>query len=239
MSNYCNKFILKGGLYLSSILGIDNRTTIDIDFLVKKIKMEQTNIIKIIKDICNTPCDDKVTFKYVGFSNIKKDDNYGGFSITIEGRIENVHQQFDIDLATGDDIFPSECNYEYECLITHEKIQLKGYSIESVISEKLQTFLDMGILNSRSKDLYDLYILLKLKVNENNLPILKNAFIKTCKQRNFEISKDEAISTLNEISKNDMQIKRWNAYTKKAKYAQGISFEEIIYSIKVLLNIVM
>lgn len=124
----------------------------DIDFLVRKINMDRNTIIAAIKSLCSMPSNDNVEFRYVKDSEIRKEDIYGGFSITLEGRIENIHQQFNIDIATGDPIYPDEVDYQYKCVLTEEVLNIKSYSIESVISEKLQTILYRGILNSRSKD---------------------------------------------------------------------------------------
>ena len=120
--------------------------------------MEHDNVVKILKEICDIESNDGIEFEYLGGSPIRKDDVYGGFSIILEGRLGNIKQRFDIDLATGDIIYPKDNSYDYECLITNEHIMLKSYSIESIVAEKLQTFLYLGPFNSRSKDFYDLYI---------------------------------------------------------------------------------
>ena len=235
-SKYADKFILKGGLYLSSILGIENRSTMDIDFLIQKIKMEHDNIVLIVKEICNKSLDDNVNFKYIGDSKIKKDDIYGGFSIVLEGNLENVRQRFDIDLATGDVIYPKECNYEYDCIITSETINLKSYPIESIIAEKIQTFLVKGVLNSRSKDFYDLYILEKMYFNNNNINAIKKAFYMTCKNRNCKMNKDEACDIVESVKANIIQQNRWDSYSKSTKYASGILFDDVLEAIRRLVN---
>lgn len=99
--------------------------------------MEGDTIVGIMKEICEEDADDNVTFRYVGDSEIKKDDIYGGFSVSIEGRLENIRQRFDIDLAIADSVYPSDRNYEYKCLVTGEMLHLKSYSVESVVAEKL------------------------------------------------------------------------------------------------------
>ena len=237
VSSYAGKFVLKGGLFLSAVLGIENRTTMDIDFIVRRIRMERDTIVGIMKEICEEDADDNVTFRYVGDSEIKKDDIYGGFSVSIEGRLENIRQRFDIDLATADSVYPSDRNYEYKCLATGEMLHLKSYSVESVVAEKLQTFLLRGALNSRSKDLYDLYVL--EKVVEKNVPALKEAFRETCRCRKFEINKEKALGTLESVSSSPMQRKLWESYARKAGYAKGIAFDDVADSIGRLIDIVI
>lgn len=182
--------------------------------------MEHDNVVKILKEICDIESDDRIEFEYLGDSPIRKDDVYGGFSIILEGRLGNIKQRFDIDLATGDIIYPKDNSYDYECLITNEHIMLKSYSIESIVAEKLQTFLYLGPFNSRSKDFYDLYIFKKLKINDENLNMFKEAYNQTCLRRNFVISKENALINFNNVKNNQMQLKRWNSYSKKVKYAK-------------------
>lgn len=220
ISCYADKFVLKGGLFLSSVLGIDKRFTIDIDFILRKIRMEHDNIIAIMKEICQIDADDNVTFQYIGDSEIKKDDVYGGFSIHIEGRLDNVRQRFDIDLATADIVYPSDCDYEYQCLVT---------------GEKMHTFLLKGVINSRAKDLYDLYIL--EKIVEKNNDNLKKAFMITCQNRKYETDKEAAMKILNSVSSNISQRNRWNLYTRKISYAKDISFDDVIASINHLIEL--
>lgn len=237
VSSYAGKFVLKGGLFLSSVLGIENRATMDIDFIVRRIRMERDTIIGVVKEICEENADDNVSFRYIGDSEIKKDDIYGGFSVSIEGRLENIRQRFDIDLTTADAVYPSDQNYEYKCLVTGETLHLKSYSVESVVAEKLQTFLLRGVLNSRAKDLYDLYVL--ERVVEKNGPNLKEAFRETCRCRKFEVNKEKALGTLKSVSLIPMQRKLWESYARKTGYAKGIAFDDVIDSIGRLIEIVI
>ncbi len=236
LSPYSKQFVLKGGLYLSSVLGIQNRSTVDIDFIVRNLSIERKLILNVVKEICVFPADDNVIFKYIGDSEIKKDDIYGGLSVTIEGRLENVRQRFDVDIATNDVVYPKDCDYSYNCLLTGENLQLKSYSIVTVIAEKMQTFLLKGVFNSRSKDLYDLYVLNALGKNQNDN--LKIAFEKTCANRHFETNKQEAIKVLDLVAANDIQRQRWNAFSRKMKYASNISYDDTIDSIRKLIEMI-
>ena len=228
ISPYKDKFILKGGLYLSSVLGIDTRSTIDMDFYIKHLSMEKENIVNLIKNIADMDINDGVTFKVVGSSDIRLDDQYGGFQVKVVGKLDNVRYEFGIDVATGDPIVPSERNYDYKCLVTGEILPIKAYSLESVIAEKLQTVLARQIANSRSKDFYDLYILRKTQLDNVDKNILKKALEEACRYRGFSISKENALSLLDEIKQNVQMNNRWNSYIKRAKYAAGLTFEEVI-----------
>lgn len=237
-SPYKNQFVLKGGLYLSSVLGIDNRSTMDLDFYLSKTKMEKGNIVSIIVKIASLNINDGVTFVFCGESTIREDDLYGGFQVTLLGKMDNVKHQFNIDVATGDPIVPSERNYDYKCLVTGEVLPLKAYSLESVVSEKLETVLAKGISNSRSKDFYDLFVLRKTLQKEINNNHLIKAFKQTCEYRAFIESKEGALKTLEEIKNNSMIRIRWTSYGKKVGYAKDITLDEVIDAIKEWVEIV-
>ena len=190
VSTYKDKFVLKGGLYLSSVVGIDTRSTMDMDFYITHLSMEKETIVDTIKNIATMDVGDGVKFKVVGSSDIRPDDQYGGFQVKVVGKLDNVRYEFGIDVATGDPIIPSERNYDYKCLVTGETLPIKACSLESVIAEKLETVLARQIANSRSKDFYDLYILRKTQFDNVDKDVLRKAFEETCKYRSFNISKE-------------------------------------------------
>ena len=231
-SSYKDKFILKGGLYLSSLLGVSSRSTMDMDFCLKQLSMEKDNLIKIVAEVLEIGVDDGVSFKIIGSDDIRMDDPYGGYQIKILGKLENVKYEFGIDVATGDPIVPSEKNYDYKCLVTGDVLPIKVYSLESVIAEKLQTLLSRGIANSRSKDFYDLYILRKTQLENVNKETLKKALSKTFKHRNFTIAKEDALALLDEITNNEQVNVRWTSYVKNNEYASGLELKEVISTIK-------
>ena len=232
ISDYKNKLILKGGLYLSSLLGINMRSTIDIDFFAKAISLEEKRIISVIKEICSIEIDDGISFEIINSRKIRKEDVYGGLQISVVGKLQNIRQRFEIDVATGDPIVPSEKQYDYQCLVSKETLSLRAYSLESVIAEKLQTVLSRQITNSRSKDFYDLYILRITQIGNVDISILKQAFKETCEYRNYSISKEDALSLIEEIHNNSFINERWDTYTKIVKYAAYIPLDMVIRSIK-------
>ena len=231
-SPFKDKLILKGGLYLSSVFGVELRSTIDIDFYCKNLSLKEDEIIKVIKEISDIDFDDQIVFKLLDINKIRDDDIYGGFQVTLLGKLDNIRCQFSIDIATGDPIIPSEHSYNYKCLVTGEVLPIKVYSLESVVAEKLETVLSKGLANSRSKDYYDLYILRNLHFQNIDKTILKEAYRKVCEYRHFNISKENALELLNAIKNNEQIIVRWRAYGKRVKYADGISLDDVITFLK-------
>jgi len=235
-STYANKFVFKGGFYLATLLGVKNRYTADIDFLLRKETMDENRLREIFSDIIDTDADDSITFEIADISPIRDEDTYGGFSILLTGRLENVRQSFHVDVATGDPITPKDIEYSYQSLISHETIAFRAYNLETVVAEKLQTILFRGLLNSRCKDYYDIYIINQLQRNNINIPDLKKSFEVTCQYRKTPFKKEEALLILDEISGSNILQTRWNNYAKKASFAKDITFETTIESCKEILD---
>lgn len=231
-SPYKDNFVLKGGLYLSSVLGVHSRSTIDMDFHIKSLLMEKENVMKVVADITKIDLGDSIVFQVLEASDIMPEDIYGGFQVKVTAKLDNVRHTFGIDIATGDPIVPSDRNYDYQCLVTGEVLPIKAYSLESVIAEKLETVLAKQFANSRSKDYYDLYILRKTQRDNVALDVLKEAFKETCKYRGFSIGKEEALNLIEGISKNTQINVRWLAYTKRNNYAQGLALEDVMAEIR-------
>ena len=223
-------------LSLATLLGVKNRYTADIDFLLRKETMDENRLREIFSDIVETDVDDSITFEIAEISPIRDEDIYGGFSILLTGRLENVRQSFHVDVATGDPITPSDVEYTYQSLISHESITFRAYNLETVVAEKLQTILFRGLLNSRCKDYYDIYIINQLQWNNINIPDLKKSFEATCRYRKTPFEKEESILILEEVSKSGFLQTRWKNYAKKSSFAKDIPFEATIESCKEILD---
>ena len=235
-SIYADKFVFKGGFYLATLLGVKNRYTADIDFLLRKESMDENRLREIFSDIIATNADDSITFEIADISPIRDEDAYGGFSILLTGHLENVRQSFHVDVATGDPITPTDIEYSYQSLISNETIAFRAYNLETVVAEKLQTILSRGMLNSRCKDYYDIYIINQLQRKNISIPDLKKAFVTTCQYRKTPFEKEESLLLLEEISKSDILQTRWKNYAKKSSFAKDVPFEATIESCKEILD---
>ena len=235
-SIYADKFVFKGGFYLATLLGVKNRYTADIDFLLRKESMDENRLKEIFSDIIATDADDSITFEIADISPIRDEDAYGGYSILLTGRLENVRQSFHVDVATGDPITPTDIEYSYQSLISNETIAFRAYNLETVIAEKLQTILSRGLLNSRCKDYYDIYIINQLQRKNISISDLKKSFETTCQYRKTPFEKEEALLILEEVSKSNILQTRWSNYARKASYAKDITFEATIESCKEIVD---
>lgn len=235
ISKYKNNFILKGGLLLSSIMGIDTRTTIDIDTCIKGLDLTDEQMYKVLQEILNIDVEDGVEFKIKNSEPIREDDDYGGIKYNLLAIFENIRVNLSIDIATGDVITPKEIEYEYKMIFEDRSLNIMTYNIETIIAEKFQTAISRNVLNSRMKDYYDLYYLLTYK--DFSKDTLKTAIINTFVKRETDI--DEIDKQLDKINKSDFVKELWTNYTKKYQYAENIQFEDIMNimdKIKKLIN---
>lgn len=161
ISEYKNNFILKGGVLLSSIMGIDTRTTMDMDTCLKGMNLTEEQLYKVLKNILDTDVKDGVTFEIKNSKPIREDDEYGGLKYNILAKFDNIKVNLSIDIATGDVITPGEIEYNYKMMFEDKALKIMTYNIESIIAEKFQTIISRNVLNSRMKDFYDLYYLIK------------------------------------------------------------------------------
>ena len=235
-SIHADKFVFKGGFYLATLLGIKNRYTADIDFLLRKETMNENRLKEIFTDIIAIDADDSISFEISDISPIRDEDAYGGFSILLTGRLENVRQSFHVDVATGDPITPKDIEYSYQSLISHETIAFRAYNLETVVAEKLQTILFRGLLNSRCKDYYDIYIIHQLQWRKISIPDLRKSFETTCQYRKTPFEREKSLLILEEISKSDILQSRWKNYAKKSSFAKDVPFEATIESCKEILD---
>ena len=232
VSKYQENFILKGGLLLSALFGINNRTTRDMDTTIKGLDISKEQMVKVLNEILNIDLKDGVKFELVDVTDIREEDEYGGNKYHLIGKLENLKINLDIDISTGDKIVPKELKYSYPSLFENIKILIYTYNVETIISEKIETILRRGQYNSRMKDYYDIHMFLskfKDNIDIKNLKLsIKNTFDR---RESLDYLKDYE-QILDAISSYDRIVRLWKGYAKKNKYANDIKFEEIIKEIK-------
>ncbi len=225
VSKYKDNFILKGGFYLSTLFGVENRTTMDIDTALKNTNFEEKTIVKIIKEIISIKLEDNSIVSYFGISPIRDEDEYGGFRVDIMVELESIKEKFHIDIATGDPITPKEIIYKYKPILNDNYISLWAYNIETVLAEKLETIFNRMELNGRMRDFYDIYLIYIKDWNNINLDHFRKAIVKTFTKRNSSLN---LLEPLTNIKDSDLLKNKWNIYKRKYEYAKDIEFEQIL-----------
>ena len=229
-SEYKNKFILKGGMLIAAIIGIDNRATMDMDATIKGYPLNETSLAETIKDICSIDVDDDVIFSFIKVEPIREEDDYGGYRVSIQSVYETIIAPMQIDITTGDVITPREILYRFKMIFDDNSIDIWAYNIETVLAEKYETILRRGEFNTRLRDFYDVFIL--TKTQDFNKSLFNEAILKTSKHRETtHIFED--IEKRIEVIKNSHDLKRlWEKYRKNYSYAKDISFDEISFVLK-------
>ena len=222
-------------MLLSSIMGIDLRTTMDMDTTIVGIEMNQEELKRILMEILSIDVDDNVRFEYVSTSKIKDEDLYGGFRFKINAYLNKLRANLQIDVATGDIITPRAIEYKYKCLFDDKYLDLITYNLETVLAEKFNSVISIGVLNSRMKDYYDIYYLLTSKSNEIDKKILKQAIINTFDHQKTDIhSIKERFEQIRENPKIDEQ---WKNYSKKHHYTINISKNDLMNEIEKIVEL--
>lgn len=223
-SKYKNNIILKGGLLLASIIGENERTTKDMDATLKSLPLNTEKIANIFNEILSVDLEDEVKFEILDVKDIREEDQYGGVKINILSKMETLKIHLAIELTVGDKITPKEIIYNYNCIFENKKIPILAYTLETVIAEKYHCIVTRGIVNTRMKDFYDIYVLMKEnkeKVDFDNLvKAIKNTFYK----RNTTLDLLEIKETLQDIKKSERLSGLWKNYQLVASYSKNISF---------------
>lgn len=236
-SSYRGKIILKGGLLLTSIIGDDERTTKDMDATLKGIPLTKNEVEKVFNEILNMDIDDEVLFKIISIKDIRLEDEYGGFRLNILSKLDNNKTYITVELTTGDVITPREIKYNYNSIFEDKKIPIMSYTIETILAEKFQTVVNRGLLNTRLKDFYDIYILVNTKMSELSKENLINAIKNTFKRRKTSLDIDQINEIINDLISDNNMNSLWENAVSKNSYAKNIRFEDTIDAIKQILEI--
>mgnify|MGYP000081635706 CR=1 FL=1 len=230
MSRYKNNFIIKGGILVTSLIGIALRSTMDIDTTLKNLNLSEEDIRVVIQEICSINLEDNVKFQLKEISHIMDDLEYPGIRVTLNAFLEKMPVPMKIDISTGDIITPREIQYSYKLLLEDRSIPLWTYNLETLLAEKLQTILARGTLNTRMRDFYDLYELTQTLPDKISISTLKKAFAATCRKRSTSILLSSGRTILEKLQKDKYLPKLWNGYQRKYSYAAGITYSEVIQS---------
>ena len=239
VSEYKDKFIIKGGLLLSSIFGVNLRSTMDLDTTIKGLPLNMQTIENVFNKIISIDLADNVKLKIENIKDIRLEDEYSGFNVNLKAEFDGLKTNLLIDITTGDVITYKEVEFKYYTLFDDEAINIMTYNYETIIAEKFETIIFRNIDNTRMKDYYDLYMFVNLKWNEINKDILRKAIINTSKKRNIENYIEDANSYIEMIQEDDRLKSLWNSYVSNYEYAKDITFEDTINAIKVINELVV
>lgn len=229
LSEYKDNFILKGGMLVSSILGINVRSTMDIDTTVNALNLTKQNIQNIVTEICEIQLEDNITFKIVSIETIMDDFEYPGLRLHMEGILDRLRQPIKIDISTDDVITPKAIEYKYQLMFEDREIDLVTYNIETLLAEKSQTIIDRGLANTRMRDFYDIYEIVHKR--EFSYEVYKEAFYATCSKRETFFSESRIKDEINNILKSKHLELLWDNFKDKNYFVEDIKYETMIETV--------
>ncbi len=234
LSKYRNNFILKGGMLVSAMVGLDTRSTMDIDTTIKNMPLSVENAREMIEEIIVIPIDDGMTFSIKSVGEIMDEAEYSGVRVNLEATLETMRTPLKVDISTGDIITPREVLYTFKLMFEERTISILAYNLETVLAEKMETVIARGVANTRLRDYYDLYILQNEYTYAINIEQFKAAFLATSKKRNSVQLVAEGNKILKEIVDSGVMQGLWKSYQKKFSYAEDISWKMVMDSIEKL-----
>jgi predicted nucleotidyltransferase component of viral defense system len=235
LSKYKEMVILKGGMLIASMVGINSRTTMDMDATMRGYPLSEETIRAALSDICAIQLDDDVTLVLDHIVPIREDDEYGGYRVAIIARYESINTPLKIDITTGDIITPGAIRYSFHSNFENKMIEVWAYNIETILAEKVETILRRSVLNTRPRDFYDVYIIMKTQRQAMNKDIFITALNATSKKRMSLAALQDQDKILLTIQSDPIMRQRWDRYCKENFYANGIEFDQVI---RVLIDII-
>ena len=237
VSKYKNNFILKGGMLVSSLVGVDLRTTMDIDTTVRALPLNQSEMQSILEEIMSIDLHDGVRFEIQKVMNIMEGFEYEGIRFFIKGFLDRLWQTIKIDISTGDSITPSAIEYNLPLILEKRKIELWAYNIETLLAEKLETVMSRATENTRMRDFYDIYVL----TNQENVIInpdhMRQAFHKTCIHRGTEKQIYLFNKIIEDIENSMIMVALWENYKSGNDYVGDLAWNTVITAVKHLSKI--
>jgi len=234
LSEYRDIFILKGGMLVAAMVGLDARSTMDMDATVKGATVSVKDVEDMVVSIISIPLDDGVSFRIKQISEIMDDADYPGVRVSLETEFDHVITPLKIDISTGDAITPREIRYRFRLMLEDRSIEVWAYNLETVLAEKLETVITRTVTNTRMRDFYDIHILLELHGERLDGRVLQQALQATASKRGTRANLNNAALVFDEVERDATMQKLWNAYQKKFSYASDLPWNTVMSSLRKL-----
>lgn len=232
LSQYRNNFILKGGMLVAAVVGLDTRATMDIDTTVKSLNLMKDNAVKIVGEIIAIDLDDGIQFQITKVTDIMEEHDYPGIRFMLEATLDKMRQAIKIDISTGDIITPRAVEYSYHLMFEDRAISLWTYNLETLLAEKLETIMARGTANTRMRDFYDIHVISHQETFDRD--ILKKAFLATSAKRNTTDQITNFKTILATVEADDSMRKQWESFREDSFFVGELSWEDVMASVKVL-----
>lgn len=235
LSPYQSNFILKGGMLVAALVGLDSRATQDIDTTIRNFPLDENTTREVISKIAEIELQDNMRFEIKDISSIMDEAEYSGLRVSMNAYLENTRVPLKIDISTGDAITPRAVEYPYQLMFEQRSIPLMAYSLETVLAEKIETIISRAALNTRMRDYYDIYIL-QATNKPYDAETLRKAVSATSERRSSTEKLRNYHDALNEISGSSVMAAQWENYRKKNVYVGSLKWETALDSVIALCN---
>lgn len=232
LSRHKCRFILKGGMLISAMVGIDSRTTMDLDATIKGQALSAGETIGLIKDILTVPIEDNVLITYQRIEDIRQDADYPGYRVSLDAVLQGSRQTLHIDVTTGDFVTPREIEYRFRLMFEDRTISIMAYNLETVLAEKFESVITRGLVNTRMRDFYDIFMLTTSQAVDEGT--FNSAIHRTARRRQTAGQIADAASVIQHISASPLLKDLWSRYQKKYSYASDVTWEMTMDSLRKL-----
>ena len=236
LSPYRKNFILKGGFLIAAIVGLNSRTTMDLDATIKGLDLTHESIDRIFKEICAIKIEDNITFSVLRTTEIREGDDYPGLRVALEANYHPLAVPLTVDVTTGDKITPREVKRSLRLLFDDRSISVFTYNLETVLAEKIETVLSRNIANTRPRDFYDIYILTALYGKQLDIKVLEQALLETARKRNSLQILPRYRQIIQDIQASPRMRDFWEQYRERFNYVKNISFDDACKSVLLIME---
>lgn len=227
-SSFRDNFILKGGLLISSMIGIGERTTMDMDTTARGIQMEEDEIVSAVKEIIAMDVGDGISFEFQKIEPIREDDAYNNFRVHLRAKYGKIDSPMKIDITTGDIITPAAIRYDFPFVFEEKRVPVMAYTLETVLAEKYETIIRRNIGTTRARDYYDLHTLYRSRKDVVQMEVLRAAVIHTAEKRDSVDDIMDWRDILKDIREEPQLYLLWDNYAADNKYIGDLKFNEVL-----------
>lgn len=238
LSDYRSRIVLKGGVLVAAIIGLDSRSTNDVDVTLKNYPLSKQYLSEMFDAILAVDLQDGLYFRLESINAIREDAEYEGYRLALAAMFGRISTVVKVDITTGDAITPEAIRFKYPCMLEPRTIDLYAYNLETLLAEKFETIVSRGLANTRMRDFYDIYLLLKFQGTSIRRDVLAKAILATVERRGTREVYLNAECIMQQIGSDVQLAQYWERYQMTYRYVQEISFEDVMSAVAALYHLV-
>ena len=226
LSPWRDYIIVKGGMLISSLVGVDKRSTKDLDTTVRGFPLTHENAERAFREIAAVEVDDDFTFEFVRTEDIRETDDYPGIRVHLLANYEKMASPVTVDVTTGDKITPEAIEYSYPLLFDDRSIAIMSYPLATTLAEKLETVISRSVANTRPRDYYDLRMLWLARGAEVDPEVLGDALTATAEKRGTLAAMGNYRDVMMQVVSDAGMLDQWAAYARRYPYVGDMTLHE-------------